>query len=64
MGRWCVNGVTMVSDWVLEESASVDLGDERLNDRYARILSRIGNRPNLSIPAGCLGRAEMEATCR
>lgn len=54
----------MVSDWVLEESASVDLGDERLNDRYARILSSIGNRPNLSIPAGCLGRAEMEATYR
>jgi hypothetical protein len=54
----------MVSDWALEESASVDLGDERLNYRYARILSSIGNRPNLSIPAGCLGRAEMEATYR
>jgi hypothetical protein len=54
----------MVSDWALEESASADFGDERLNDRYALIVSDIGNRPNLSIPAGCRGRAEMEATYR
>jgi hypothetical protein len=54
----------MVSDWAVEETASADFGDERLNRRYALIVSRIGNRPNLSIPAGCNGRAEMEATYR
>ena len=54
----------MVSDWALEESASADFGDERLNNRYALIVSSIGNRPNLSIPAGCTGRAEMAATYR
>lgn len=54
----------MVSDWALEESAGADFGDERLNERYARIVSNIGNRPNLSIAAGCCGRAEMEATYR
>ena len=54
----------MVSEWALEESASADFGDERLNARYALIVSSIGNRPNLSIPAGCNGRAEMEATYR
>jgi IS4 transposase len=54
----------MVSDWALEETASADFGDERLNRRYALIVSCIGNQPNLSIPAGCNGRAEMEATYR
>jgi hypothetical protein len=54
----------MGSDWALEESASTDFGDERLRKRYAVILSNFGNRPNLSIPAGCSGRAEMEATYR
>jgi hypothetical protein len=54
----------MVSDWAREESAAADFGDERLNDRYAVIVSSIGNRPNLSIPAGCGGRAEMAATYR
>ena len=54
----------MISDWALVESASADFGDERLNRRYAVIMSAIGNRPNLSIPAGCQGRAEMEATYR
>ena len=54
----------MVSDWALEESASADFGDERLNKRYALIVSSFGNRPNLSIPAACRGRAEMAATYR
>jgi hypothetical protein len=54
----------MVSDWASAEAASADFGDERLNKRYAVIMSAIGNRPNLSIPAGCRGRAEMAATYR
>ena len=54
----------MVSDWASAESVSADFGDERLDRRFAIIVSNFGNRPNLSIPAGCLGRAEMEATYR
>jgi hypothetical protein len=54
----------MVSDWACAEAASADFGDERLDKRFAVIVSNLGNRPNLSIPAGCLGRAEMEATYR
>ena len=54
----------MVSDWAGEESASADFGDERLDARFSQIMSSLGNRPNLSIPAGCSGRAEMAATYR
>jgi len=42
----------------------VDLGDKRLNARMELLLSALGNRPNLSIPAACGGRAEMEAAYR
>ena len=55
---------TMVSDWACAETASADFGDERLNRRFALIVSTLGNRPNLSIPAGCRGHAEMTATYR
>jgi hypothetical protein len=60
-----VNGVTiMVSAWAVEEFESLDLGDERLDDRAAVVLSAMGNRPNLSIPAACGGNAEMAAAYR
>ena len=54
----------MVSEWADAESASADFGDERLNRRFALIVSSFGNRPNLGIPAGCRGRTEMAATYR
>lgn len=60
-----VKAVTvMVSPWAQEELASVDLGDGRLDARAAVLLSALGNRPNLSIPAACGGRAEMQAAYR
>jgi hypothetical protein len=62
--RWLARERHVVSDWAAEESVLADFGDERLNHRYARIVSSLGNNPNLSIPAGCSGRAEMEATYR
>ncbi len=37
------------------------LGDQRLNKRAASLLSTLGKRPNLSIPAACKGRAELKA---
>src|SRR5438128_10914501 len=54
----------MIAPWVEEEMESVDIGDERLDVRVAKILTALGNRPNLSIPAACGGRAEMEAAYR
>ena len=54
----------MVSVWAREEMATVDLNDERLDARSAMLLSSLGNRPNLSIPSACGGRAEMEAAYR
>jgi hypothetical protein len=54
----------MIAPWAKEEVATVDLGDERLDARVALLLSALGNRPNLSIPAACGGRAEMAAAYR
>jgi hypothetical protein len=54
----------MIAPWVEEEMEAVDLGDERLDVRIAKVLTALGNRPNLSIPAACGGRAEMEAAYR
>src|SRR5580658_7890451 len=54
----------MIAPWAMEEAKTVDLGDARLNSRFELLLSALGNRPNLSIPAACGGRAEMEAAYR
>jgi hypothetical protein len=54
----------MIAPWAKDEMATADLGDERLNTRVAIVLSTMGSRPNLSIPAGCGGRAEMAAAYR
>src|SRR5271170_3916888 len=54
----------MIASWAQEEVATADIGDVRLDARVAVLLSALGNRPNLSIPAACRGRAEMEAAYR
>jgi hypothetical protein len=54
----------MIAPWAKEEVASADLGDERLDARLEVLLSALGQRPNLSIPAACGGRAEMQAAYR
>lgn len=54
----------MIAPWVEEEMSTVKLGDVRLDARAAVVLSALGERPNLSIPAGCRGRAEMVAAYR
>ena len=50
--------------WAVEEAATADYGDERLDARMALLLSALGSRPNLSIPAACGGKAEMAAAYR
>lgn len=54
----------MIAAWAKEEMATAEIGDVRLDDRLAVLLSTLGSRPNLSIPAACRGRAEMEAAYR
>ena len=54
----------MIALWAKDEVAHADLGDQRLNDRLVTVLSDLGSRPNLSIPAACGGRAEMKAAYR
>ena len=51
----------MIAPWAEEEAALADFGDKRLDDRLVTLLSELGRRPNLSIPAACSGRAEMKA---
>lgn len=55
---------TMIAPWAQEEVATANFGDERLDARVITLLSALGDRPNLSIPAACGGRAEMEAAYR
>ena len=54
----------MIAPWAMEEAAGAHFGDERLDKRMAMLLSDLGSRPNLSIPAACGGRAEMKAAYR
>ena len=54
----------MIVPWALEEVATADFGDARLDDRFAVLLSTLGSRPNLSIPAACNGRKEMKGAYR
>src|ERR1700722_3546234 len=60
----CQRSDAMIAPWAEEEMVTVDLGDERLDARVVVLLSSLGDRPNLSIPAACLGRAEIEAAYR
>jgi Transposase DNA-binding/Transposase Tn5 dimerisation domain len=54
----------MIAPWAEVEVGGADLGDTRLDDRFAILLSTLGSRPNLSIPAACCGRAEIKAAYR
>ena len=54
----------MTTPWAQSEVADADLGDTRLDDRLARLLSDLGSRPHLSLPAACRGRAEIKAAYR
>ena len=54
----------MLAPWVVNELKSVNLKDERLNDRLREVLAQLAAHPTASIPAACGGRAEMEAAYR
>lgn len=49
---------------LVDEVRGVELGDERLNKRLAKVVEELGAKPNLSIPGATHSRAEMEAAYR
>jgi hypothetical protein len=51
----------MIAPWAEDELSTVELGDSRLDSRAVTLLSALAQRPNLSIPAACQGRAEIKA---
>jgi len=53
-----------MSSWCQEELATVDLGDDRRNERFEAILELFSERPNASIPGAVFWRAELDATYR
>jgi hypothetical protein len=54
----------MLAPWAMEEVAGAKFGDKRLDARLPILLSALGDRPILSIPAACGGRAETKAAYR
>ena len=44
--------------------AFVSLGDERLNDRLARLVEQLSQAPDQSIPQACGGLADSKAAYR
>ncbi len=54
----------MISSWAKDEASLANFGDSRLDRRMQRLLSELGDRPNLSITAACKGRAEWTAGYR
>jgi Transposase DNA-binding/Transposase Tn5 dimerisation domain len=50
--------------WIDEELKTLDLGDDRLNQRQKTILDRFAAQPSASIPGACRGWAETQAAYR
>ena len=50
--------------WAQDEFGTVDLGDERLNDRAVLLAERLAAEPGESIPNACRGWAEAQAAYR
>ena len=47
--------------WAQDEFGTVDLGDERLNDRAVLLVERLAAKSGESIPNACRGWAETQA---
>ena len=54
----------MLAPWVVEETRTADLKDQRLDKRFREVLAQLGERPLASIPAACGGYAETVAAYR
>ena len=54
----------MLASWILEETETAELNDQRLNKRLMMLVDQLAKNPNLSIPAACGGAAETAAAYR
>lgn len=50
--------------WAQDEFGTMDLGDERLNERAVLLAERLAAEPGESIPNACRGWAETQAAYR
>jgi Transposase Tn5 dimerisation domain/Transposase DNA-binding len=64
MGSQAEPGNLETEDWVLAETWSADLGDERLNRRLELMLRRLADQPEKSIPVALRGWSETQAAYR
>ncbi len=48
-------------DWAEAELETISMGDKRLNQRAKQLLSRVGDKPTISIPGACNGWSETKA---
>jgi hypothetical protein len=53
-----------MQDWVTRETATAAFGDERLDERFARLLDCMSQHPSFRFTAACQGRAEIQAAYR
>ena len=42
-------------DWIIEELATLSLGDKRLDKRAKKIMAQLSRNPTDSIPVACSG---------
>ena len=53
-----------MTNWVEQEFATADLGDERLNQRLAKVVGALASQPGKTITAACRSWNETKATYR
>lgn len=53
-----------MKDWISAELSSVDLKDERLNNRFCRILGSLSEQSSASLPVSLKGHSELTAAYR
>jgi len=53
-----------MQEWILRETATSDIGDERLDQRFRIVLNAMSETPSFKFPAACKGRAETAAAYR
>lgn len=54
----------IVNHWAIEEMASANIGDARLNKRLGHLLELLSANPNKTLPAACQGWTETLAAYR
>jgi len=53
-----------MQSWIEDELQTADLGDQRLNRRFGKLLDQLSSKPSQSIPAACGGWADIQAAYR